>query len=304
MAGENDENYQTVHDSQGQTHAEGPSSVQEGEDWSQYAFAEHEEEGFEEQERVGEQAQEREAAEPTSETDGQEGESTEESESQSAEAAEEEQAQQEEQPQEEEQESQQEEESRELTEEEYRQRRQQVVENLSQNYQLSDEQADQLLEDPNKVIPQLLAEAHTNAYEAVMRQLQETLPSMMEQVETQRQQRQSAEEQFFSRWPKLKNHRDRVAQLAKAYRQANPKATTEQLIQDVGAQAHIALGIHPSEESEGQGKKDAEPSGPKGGYAPAPGAAASTGAETRPANEPRNEFEALHEEWMEEMNDS
>lgn len=268
--------YQTVHEEQGQEAAEGPTSAQNEEEvWTDYI-----DEGEESSSEGNEEAGEEEASPATSEGEEQEEAPAEEEPSQQDEG-------------EGEEEPEQAEEEPEDVSQKYQETRQQVVDNVSKQFQLNDEQVDQLLEDPNKVLPSLMGELYTQVFETVLQTFEQNLPQMLERVEGQKQAQQRAEEEFYNQWPNLRGHEDTVERIALVYSQTNPNVNREQFIKDVGAQASIAAGAPP------QGTEDpAQQQAPHQPAAPGGRGAAPSGEHQR--RQPTNEYEEMAEEEINE----
>lgn len=110
-------------------------------------------------------------------------------------------------------------------------------------YQLKTEDADTLMTDPAKAVPQLLARAHVNIVQNVLRTVGQHMPHLVGGLLEARARHMEQENEFYTRWPQLNRQTDEmtVRQLAAAYRTANPTATKDQMIQMVGAQAVVAL---------------------------------------------------------------
>ena len=133
------------------------------------------------------------------------------------------------------------------TDEQQAQLRTDYLNRTSQLYQLNQEQAGQMVTDPNAVLPQLAAALHVNILEqslqASSQMLQQALPALLDGFLTQRETTQSNSDEFFTQWEELRPQQERVMQLATVYRQNNPQASKEQFFRDVGMQAWMALGM-------------------------------------------------------------
>lgn len=110
-------------------------------------------------------------------------------------------------------------------------------------YQLKAEDAEALVTDPAKLVPQLLARAHVNIVQNVLRTVGQQMPHLVGGLLEARTRHTEQENEFYARWPQLNRQTDEmtVRQLAAAFRTANPNATKDQMIQMVGAQAVVAL---------------------------------------------------------------
>lgn len=174
-------------------------------------------------------------------------------------------------------------------------------EELVKTFQLTEEQADNLIENPNEVLPQMMAKLYLDSYASIIQAVQANIPQMIQATMAQTQVEKTAETQFYSEWPQLNKpeYQDTLRRVADSYRVANPKATAEQFIKEVGAQGWVALRL-PLDElvAHTSGKKVASPRLlPSGGRAPAsPGNASLTGQ--APVRRPLNEFEQMAEELL------
>lgn len=164
------------------------------------------------------------------------------------------------------------------------------------HYALNQEQLDELELNPGEFISKVASRVYLDAVTATMTQIVQSLPGMIEQYNQQNSVVSANETEFFGKWPELKEHSEAVGRLAKSYRAANPNADREQFINEVGAQAMVALRIPPPQiqqnNDKGNGKKTA------------PFVPAST---TPPAgNAPparKNSYDALASEWEEQIDD-
>ena len=146
----------------------------------------------------------------------------------------------------------------------------QLVENT---YALSEEESDQMLLEPGKVLPKLAAKLHMTVMEslgpAMVAQIPRIVQAQLKQNETVSAQKQ----RFYAAWPKLVGHEQEVAQVAQIYGQLNPTATPEKTIEDIGKHVMYSLGLPvgtpepapaPKPKSTGAGR----PANPGGGKVP------------------------------------
>lgn len=263
--------YQTTVDQTGQE-AAGEESPAQGEDWSDYIGDEAEDSSFETEEGTESAGEE----ETPATADGEESEAP--AEEKTDEQPGEEDTGKEEQPEEEPEEKSEEERREEQRNiwENYEQAKKEAQDKLAEQYDLTDEQADQLLENPREVLPQLLSKMYTDVFEDVMNAVQANFPTLMQQHEQQSQRKEQAENEFYSRWPNLRGYEDTVDRIAATYRAQNQNVSREQFIQDVGAQASWAVGKPPAEDKEEEqpaqphkpaapGARGGAPSGPSSG---------------------------------------
>lgn len=112
-------------------------------------------------------------------------------------------------------------------------------------YKMDDKLAEQLSVEPDKAVPKLLANAHVNIVQNVLRTVAQQIPAVVNGLLEARRVQTELEDKFYSKWPQLDRvkHDMTVRQLVAAYRQVNPQASTEDIMQMVGAQAILALNL-------------------------------------------------------------
>jgi len=119
-----------------------------------------------------------------------------------------------------------------------------------------------------------LARGYIESQYNLMRQLSQVVPAMIAKQTSITQRVQESEGRFYDRWKdagiEKSKHAELVAKYAKVYRQANPQATREQMIEDLGPMVIMAGKIQPS----------APPTGGRGNGSRAPAGA------TRPPQPP------------------
>lgn len=187
-----------------------------------------------------------------------------------------------------------------LTSEQIEEARNQYIDQMAEQFAVSDEEADMLRTEPEKVIPKMMARAMTQALEQSVQIMRNNLPQLVGTQLTQQSKAQEIESKFFGKYPELKDKKAiKVAEgAAKAYRQANPDATLEEVMDSVAFMTWKRLGLPMEQLSERMnGTKDevfnksSVTQKGKGGYAPAnPG---KTGAERTATREVTSEFEEL-----------
>ena len=124
--------------------------------------------------------------------------------------------------------------------------REDVKDNLKQHFQLTEEQSDAMLVDPNAAMPEIFAGMYLNMYESLMKGVQDMMPEMISTTNTLRSEAEEAANKFYESWPQLKDkseYNDTVVKLGNSYRKMYPEASVEEYVQNVGAQAIIALKI-------------------------------------------------------------
>lgn len=166
---------------------------------------------------------------------------------------------------------------------------------LVQHFSINEEDAGLLQTEPDKVLPKLAANLYLDVFEAVVKTVQGMMPSQVQNVMQTQTVNQKNETDFFGAWNKLDRgnaeHTNMLTRIGTAYRQLNPQATKEQFIQEVGAQAMVALRIP----LEADAPSTVAP-------APAPHRPAAPAAHSQPAAKGKelNEYEQLANELLED----
>lgn len=167
-------------------------------------------------------------------------------------------------------------------------------------YKLTEEDVAQLNENPAAYIPKAMARVYLDTISASFQQFVNYLPRMVHQVLEARDIHAKSETDFFSAWPDLPKDeatKKAILRIGGAYRQANPTATAEEWINEVGAQAMVALRIQPKQPV--VAAIDPVTQQP---FKPASG----TPAFTPPQRTPANPFDAMAQEFgsVEEIDDN
>jgi hypothetical protein len=104
---------------------------------------------------------------------------------------------------------------------------------------------EQFMMEPEKILPVFAARLYVDIYDAVFSSIAAQLPQMMGQREQVQQVQRNTENQFFTRWPTLKDPslQGDIASVARTYRATNPQATLEQSIEAVGAMVSVIKGV-------------------------------------------------------------
>jgi len=135
--------------------------------------------------------------------------------------------------------------TREQVAEEHRQWREQAESKLSQymSQRLTPEEVEELRMEPEKVLPKFVARTYLDVYEAMIEDVQSRIPHVVGQMQVQQMQAAAAEQAFYSAWPSLAKpeYRDVVTRTVIAYRQLNPQASFDQVVQEAGTMASVAL---------------------------------------------------------------
>lgn len=162
------------------------------------------------------------------------------------------------------------------------------------HYRLTEKDVADFNENPASFIPKAMSRVYLDSIQAAFQQFSVYLPRMVDQVLTARRVRGDREKQFFDKWPELANHKETVYRLGTAYRTANPTSSTEDFINEVGAQAMVALRITP------QAIQAQVPTEPVKPFVPA-----GTNGGTPPPPTPiiDNPFASLASAWSEEVAD-
>ncbi len=176
-------------------------------------------------------------------------------------------------------------------------RRGEAVETLAKtHFALSDEQMQDIDENPREAIPKLLASLYIDAVQGSVSTLVAQLPNIVQTINTNTEEARKAEEAFFEAFPLLGSkpeYRAHVAKVAKLHRKLNPKASREEMIRDVGVQTSLAFKLPIPGAENVKGKETAEVKPFK-----------SAGAEGQPTGKPvtksQNQFEQLAEEMLED----
>ncbi len=135
----------------------------------------------------------------------------------------------------------------EVTQEEYNEQvqsaREKATEELVTKFQLTEDQADDLVSDPNSVLPQLLANMYLDLFTNVMQGMHSQLPNMIQGVVSTTERESKQKNAFFTAWPQLNKaeHMKTVKRVGDNYSALNPKASRDDFIREVGAQAWVAL---------------------------------------------------------------
>ena len=131
-----------------------------------------------------------------------------------------------------------------LTDEQVRSQVAQLRDALAAQYTLSDDDADLLLTDPQKVLPKLLANMQMQSLQMMQQINAQALPDRIQAIQAQQMAQQSLETKFVSRWPGLKNVP--IAQLKTAVQVAAQTraegATQDELIEKVGQLVYTIRG--------------------------------------------------------------
>lgn len=166
----------------------------------------------------------------------------------------------------------------------------------TQHYNLSEEQAEQLASEPEKVIPRLAAKLHMEVMQNSVAIVMKVLPQLMQSATAAQTAEQQAVDKFYTQWPELKEYHSEVVRFGRAYRQLNPKATLDQMIRDVGAQVVVANQLNVADRTNGAAAPVAPSPVTPAAPPPKPLAATAKGA-SKPGAVQQTMFEQLDEDY-------
>ena len=175
------------------------------------------------------------------------------------------------------------------------------TENLlaTHHFALTEQEQNDLELNPGEVIPRLMSKVYLDAVTATLSQVVNYLPRMIASVNESQTVQSKSEEEFFGRWPQLKDHKDMVLRVGQVYRQLNPRASKEDFMNEVGAQTLVALRIPPegiAPQPKVNGNTQAQQTAKATPFVPA-ATAPGGGAPQQP---PRNIFDQLASDFEEE----
>jgi len=125
--------------------------------------------------------------------------------------------------------------------------RKEFLPKLTDLYKLTDQEAESLRTEPEKVYPAMAARLHYEVQAATYNSLLQVLPQIVSGLLESRQAADQADTAFYSSWPKLskteKSHTEAIRNSIRAYRNANPKADMGTVIKNAGLMAMMSLGL-------------------------------------------------------------
>ena len=163
---------------------------------------------------------------------------------------------------------------------------------IERDIKFSDEEIQELLTSPEKVLPKHLARTHVEVLEATYNAITQALPNIIRNYLENERQITRVEQEFVGEFPDLKPHLQEAWNLAAALRQQNPNMPEADMRKLVGASLRVQKGLGP---------QTAAPA-----PAPAPPFVPNNAGQGRPsggaaaAPKPKNMFEELAEEFMKE----
>ena len=177
---------------------------------------------------------------------------------------------------------------------------------LAEQFKLTEAQEAALLENPNEVLPQMVADVYLDLFDNLVRTMQSQVPIMMQQTMQAQEQKKANEQKFFDAWPQLNmsKYMPTINRIADNYRNMNPNADPEEAVKEIGAQAWVALRLPLDElikHTEGYVPQQQQASNNvtefSGGRKPSgPGKASE--AQNTPRAKPKNEFEQMADEFL------
>lgn len=117
----------------------------------------------------------------------------------------------------------------------------QLVERLTAEYQFDEQTREALLDDAPAALPRILAQQHVRMAQEVVATIAKVLPSIVQNMMQQGATRQTFTQKFYGKWPGLRQHHAFVDKALKTYRALNPGLTLDELVQQVGLHASVAL---------------------------------------------------------------
>lgn len=149
------------------------------------------------------------------------------------------------------------------------------VDNLTAStYKLTDEQKELADTSPSELLPKMAAMVHMQVLTQATTLMANMLPQMLPMITEKQSLDQQAEEKFFTQFPQLREHRDDVFRVARAYKSANPNVTGERAMQEIGTMAMVSLRLpltQPEPVEQVAPSRPVIPTSAQGGPAPRPG---------------------------------
>lgn len=132
-----------------------------------------------------------------------------------------------------------------LTQEEVIQRRQALIDDIAGRYAISEEDKAALAVEPEKVLPKIAGRLYVDVYEAVLQASLSQLPQLINGYTQVQRVAQQHEQAFYSKWPALQKpeYEPTIRQIAATYRQMNPQASADDMMNAVGVISMVQLGL-------------------------------------------------------------
>lgn len=166
-----------------------------------------------------------------------------------------------------------------------------AIEHLAESaFKFSPEELTALDTDVIGTLPKLMAKVMVKSQQMFMKNLSQIVPAMLDRHATTTAKSKENEDAFFSAWPQLDRtkHSDVVARFARVYRGANPTATREQMMQDVGLMVatHLKLPLQATPNGNGTHVTPSVPAAPRVQPSPWQPAGATPGLGATPTDDP------------------
>jgi len=180
------------------------------------------------------------------------------------------------------------------TPEEINQVREQMRAEIAANYSLSDEQLSEMEENPKEFWPKTIATLFTDVYEAVYGVVQSQIPQMVQTQLRQTAVHQTLAQQFYDRWPSLKDAKfgPQISMAARTFAQQNPKGTRQDAIEFVGSVVSAMNKLPVGPPTPPEEPPPPQPAAPRAGFRPPVPGASRGPAKGKPAG-PSNVFEEM-----------
>jgi len=176
--------------------------------------------------------------------------------------------------------------------------RTEAIQKLTEHYAFSEEQAELVRTEPEKLIPQLAAQLMVDMQQNMGQMLTQYLPQMMQQVNDSTKAEQDAKTGFYGEWPELDKpeYTDVLNSISSTHRSLNPDMGTDQFSREVAAMAFIRLQI-PFDPATGKALSATTEAVSETVVTPSRMPAGSTAAPTSVPKQ-MNEFELLSQELI------
>lgn len=125
--------------------------------------------------------------------------------------------------------------------------RNEQVTKLEQVYAMSPEAAQQMITEPELVLPKMAAQMHMHVAEAVFNAVTQALPQMVQGLQARTSVETKAEEMFYTANPDLKDpkFKDAIFKVGAMYRSVNKDAKPEDAVKAIGDLVRVSMGVQP-----------------------------------------------------------
>ncbi len=153
-----------------------------------------------------------------------------------------------------------------------------LVAEITERYKFSQEEAELLATEPEKVLPKMAGEMFVDVYEAVYYGLFSQLPQVIRSVLQKDTESTKYQDSFFSEFSELNDEKyaEQLSQIATLWRSQNKDATNEQAIDGIGKAAMAMLGLSKA------AVEEVQPTAAKPKMPSIPAAAAVSSGEIKP----------------------